>query len=120
MSDAITLRGMQFLASVGILEAERAARQPLEVDLTVWLERPLARGGAPADTVDYRRLYDLAARVVGGSHTDYLEELALALVEGALAEPLVARAKATVRKPHVPLPGPLAAAEVEVERARHA
>ena len=114
--DAITLDGMQFLASVGLLAEERARRQPIEIDVTVWLRPPLTEAGVAAGTVDYRRLYDLAAGVVGAGHTEYLETLALRIVDGALQEPGVSRARVRVRKPHVPLPGPIRGAVVEIER----
>lgn len=118
MSDAITLRGMQFLASVGVLEAERRQRQPLEIDLTIWLASPIGRGTASSDTVDYRGLYDLVARTVNAGHTDYLEDLATSIADAALGTSGVGRARVVVRKPHVALPGPLAGAEVEIERSR--
>ena len=118
MSDAITLRGMQFIASVGVLDAERRQKQPLEIDLTVWLVKPLQRGTAGKATVDYRGLYDLVANAVNAGHTDYLEDLATTIADGALGTVGVDRAKVVVRKPHVALPGPLAGAEVEIERGR--
>lgn len=120
MSDAITLRGMQFLASIGVLETEKRQKQPLEVDLTIWLASPLRTGEASSDTVDYRGLYDLVANAVNARHTDYLEDLATAIADGALATARVDRAKVVIRKPHVALPGPLAGAEVAVERRRGA
>lgn len=118
MSDAITLRGMQFLASIGVLDEERRQRQPLEIDLTVWLAEPLARGSAGTATVDYRGLYDLVAGTVGAGHTDYLEDLATTIADEALRTRGVARVRVIVRKPHVALPGPLRGAEVDIERGR--
>jgi len=120
VSDAITLRGMQFLASIGVLESEKQQKQPLEVDLTIWLETPVRTGKASSDTVDYRGLYDLVANAVTAGHTDYLEDLATAIADRALATARVARAKVVIRKPHVALPGPLTGAEIAVERRRGA
>ena len=118
MSDAITLRGMQFLASIGVLDAERLQRQPLEIDLTIWLAKPIRRGAASSETVDYRGLYDLVAGAVNAGHTDYLEDLAATIADGALGTAGVERTRVVVRKPHVALPGPLAGAEVAIERSR--
>jgi dihydroneopterin aldolase len=108
----ITLRDMRFHALVGILEHERRIAQPIEIDLTV---RVAEESGA--SVVDYRALYDLTAAAVAG-HTDYLEQIADRIAGAALAASARIRsARVAVRKPHVPLPGPLAYAEVVVDRA---
>jgi dihydroneopterin aldolase len=109
--DSITLRAMRFHARVGVLPHEQEFAQPLEIDLTVWL-------GAGDDVVDYRGLHEDAAHVVAAGPLRYLEEIAEAVAARALARPRVDRARVSVRKPHVALPGPLAYAEVTVERAR--
>ena len=108
---------MRFHARVGLLPHEREHPQPIEVDVTVWRARA---GPANEHTVlDYRGLYDIAARAVA---TDplYLEEIGDAAAAGALASPGVERVRVAVRKPHVGMPGPLAHAEVVVERTRGA
>jgi dihydroneopterin aldolase len=108
---AITLRAMRFHALVGILPHERELPQPLEIDLTAWV----AAGHTPP--VDYRALYAETEHAVGGAH-GYLEELAATLADRAMTVPGVERVAVAVRKPHVALPGPLAYAEVRLERAR--
>ena len=122
MSDAITLRGMRFHALIGILPHEREIPQPLEVDLTVWLVTELTRESAsdPEAIVDYRFLYDRVAATVENGPTGYIEEIAVTIADGALDDQRVERVRVIVRKPNVALPGPLAGAEVRVERARHA
>jgi dihydroneopterin aldolase len=112
----ITLRGMRFHALVGILDHERHVAQPIEIDLTV---RVAEESGA--SIVDYRSMYDIAASAVAG-HTDYLEQIADRIAGAALAiSARVRSARVAVRKPHVPLPGPLDYAEVVIDRAaRHA
>ncbi len=115
--DEITLRAMRFHPRVGILPHERELAQPLEVDLTVWTT-PAERGGV---AVDYRQLHALVAtRVERPDPLDYIETTARDIVEAALALDGVIGARAAVRKPHVALPGPLAWAEVVVERGRRA
>lgn len=109
---AVSLRGMRFHTLVGILPHERTLAQPLEVDVTAWTDTPVDR------PLDYRALYDATADVVAGEH-GYLEELASSLADRTLALPGVLRVEIAVRKPHVPLPGPLLHAEVRLERARH-
>ena len=110
-SDTITLRAMRFHVRVGILAHERELPQPLEVDLVVDLQRG-------AGVVDYRGLYEDAAGVARDEPHDYLESIAERIAERALARGGVARARVAVRKPHVGLGGPLAYAEVAVDRAR--
>jgi dihydroneopterin aldolase len=106
----ITLRAMRFHALVGILPHERGTPQPIEVDLTV----DVSDGD---DVVDYRALYDAAAAVFRAGHVDFLEEVADRVARGALAHNRRVRsARVAVRKPHVALGGPLAYAEVAVER----
>lgn len=110
--DEITLRGMRFHVCVGILPHEHEFPQPLEIDVTVW-KTP---GGG---VVDYRVLYDLTRHVVTGGGLDYLERIGERIAEGVLRDQPVHRVRVAVRKPHVPLPGPLDHAEVVVVRGRH-
>ena len=104
---------MRFHPRVGVLPHEASFPQPLEIDLTVWLGP--SRAGAP---LDYRELYDLAAAVVAEGPLGYLEHIAESVAERALARRRVVGARVAVRKPHVALSGPLAYAEVQVERGR--
>ena len=108
---------MRFHARVGILPHERELPQPLEVDLTVRLAAPSKRGkDAARAIVDYRSLYDRVASLIDSQPLLYLEEIADGIARAALEVPGVAAARVAVRKPHVPLPGPLAYAEIVVER----
>jgi len=106
---------MRFHPRVGILPHEGTHPQPLEVDLTVWLGAP---GDGAGDVVDYRELYDLTHGVVSAVPLRYLEAVADEVARRALERPRVIGARVAVRKPHVALPGPLAYAEVMVERGR--
>lgn len=120
--ESIALRGMRFHALVGILPHEQEHPQPLEIDVVVWRAVPPAggtpAGGTPAGVLDYRELYDLVATHVAMRPVRYLEELAHALADAAMARWPVVRAQVALRKPHVALPGPLAHAEVAVDRVR--
>lgn len=105
---------------VGVLPHEQEHPQPLEIDVTVWRapRSDDAATDAESDVIDYRDLYDaVAARVTGGP-LRFLEDVARTLVGDLLARPHVRRARVAVRKPHVPLPGPLAFAEVVVDSGR--
>jgi dihydroneopterin aldolase len=105
----ITLRGLQFHTLVGVLPHEKQFPQPLEVDVTVWVT-----GGAAL--LDYRSLYAAVSDVVREGPVSYLEDAGEKIAERVLADGSVRRARVALRKPHVALPGPLAYAEVVVER----
>lgn len=107
--DAITLRGMSFHTLIGVLPHEREHRQPLEIDLTVWLRRE-------DRILDYRRIYTEVRAAVDAAELFYLEELAESIAARALAQPGVVRARVAVRKPHVAIGGPLRHVEVTIVR----
>jgi dihydroneopterin aldolase len=110
----ITLRAMRFHALVGILPHEKTNAQPIEIDLTVTV-------GPGEDVVDYRRLYDVTAAVIGAGHIDFLEDIAEMVADSSFqTSTRVSRARVAVRKPHVSLGGPLAYAEVRIDRLRPA
>jgi len=111
----ITLRAMRFHALIGILPHERTTKQPLEIDLTVSVTDD-GHG-----VVDYRALYDDVASIVNAGPIDFLEELGDRIASSVLlAHARAQRVRVASRKPHVSLGGPLAYAEVVVERARDA
>lgn len=110
----ITLRAMRFHTLIGILPHEREIAQPIEIDLTVQVSEG-------EGVVDYRALYRVASEVVHAGPIDFLEEIGERVAAGALAHgPRIRRARVAVRKPHVPLGGPLDYVEVVIERAADA
>ena len=109
---------MRFHALVGVLPHEQELAQPLEIDVTVWLDD--RRPSDPVAALDYRELYLAMANTVSGAPIGYLEDLVDRAAGAALALTSVARVRVAARKPHVALPGPLAYAEVAIERDRHA
>ena len=116
-SDVVTLKGMRFHARIGVLPHEAEIAQSIEVDASLWVRRSAAKITAK-NIVDYRRVYDLVAEVVTHGHISFLEEVAEQIADRALQLPVVERVRIAVRKPNVALPGPLAYAEVSLERER--
>lgn len=116
-SDVVTLKAMRFHARIGVLPHEAEIAQSIEVDASLWVRRTSAQVTAK-DIVDYRRVYDLVAEVVTHGHISFLEEVGERIADRALQLPLVERVRIAVRKPNVALPGPLAYAEVSLERER--
>ena len=115
--DVVTLKAMRFHARIGVLPHEAEIAQSIEVDASLWVKRTGGRVSAK-DIVDYRRVYDLVAEVVTDGHISFLEEVGEMIADRALQLPLVTRVRIAVRKPNVALPGPLAYAEVALERER--
>ncbi len=102
---------MRFHTLIGILPHEAEFPQPVEIDLTVWRDRT-----GEIETVDYRSLYEIAAKSLAPGHGPYLEDVADYVAGAALALSGVHGVRVAVRKPHVALAGPLEYAEVVVER----
>ena len=113
----VTLKGMRFHARIGVLPHEAEIAQSIEVDASLWVRRKSGHI-TTRDIVDYRRLYELVEEVVTDGHTNFLEEVCERISDHALSMPLVERVRIAVRKPNVALPGPLAFAEVALERER--
>ena len=115
--DVVTLKAMRFHARIGVLPHEAEIAQSIEVDASLWVRRGDGQLSA-RDIVDYRRVYDMVADVVTKGHISFLEEVGELIAERELELPLVSKVRIAVRKPNVALPGPLAYAEVALERER--
>jgi dihydroneopterin aldolase len=113
----VTLQAMRFHTHIGVLPHEAEIAQSIEVDVSVWVARSEIAHGSEG-VVDYRELYDLVGAIVANGHIRYLEDLADRVAGGALEMNGVSRVSVKVRKPHVALPGPLAYAEVALDRRR--
>ncbi|MGI8509153.1 MAG: dihydroneopterin aldolase [Gemmatimonadaceae bacterium] len=115
MQDMVALKGMRFFTRVGVLPHEAELAQPVEVDLSVSVSAHVR----PPIVVDYVALYRAVSSVMGATHISYLEEAAELIANAALATAGVRTATVSVRKPHVPLPGPVEYAEVTIVRENH-
>ena len=108
--DHITLKGMQFHVCVGILPHEREIPQPLELDVTSWVEP------GQAAVVDYRGIHEAARHAVDASPREFLEEIAERVAAAVLALEGVRQVDVRVRKPQVPLGASLVYVEVAIHR----
>ncbi len=113
----VKLEAMSFHTRVGALPHEAEIAQSLEVDVSAWVSRNEGARGSDG-ILDYRELYDLVSDVVSAGHILYLEDLVSRVADQALEIDGVTRVAVTARKPHVALPGPLAYAQVTLDRAR--
>ena len=119
LRNVVTLKAMRFHTHIGVLPHEAEIAQSIEVDVAVYVDRDEEAEG-PSGIIDYRWLYDTVASVVATGHIRYLEDLVERVAELVLALPEAARVQVAVRKPHVALSGPLAYAEVSLDRSRDA
>ena len=120
MTDRIVLTNMVFQGRHGVGEEERAQPQPFEVDVELHLDlRDAGASDELEQTVDYRQVFEIARSVIEGPSRQLIEALGEAIADRVLA---AGRARGTrevivrVRKPRVPLPGPIDHAEVEILR----
>ena len=114
MADTVLLKGMRFHTRVGVLPHETQLPQPVEVDLAVTVEARVR----PPNVVDYVGLYTAVSNIMAARHIAYLEDAAEQIAAAALAIAGVRTVTVKVRKPHVPLPGPVEFAEVSITRGR--
>ena len=119
-SDRIEIRGLRLLASVGVPDAERAQRQPLELDLD--LEVGLGDAGASdavADTVDYGTVAATVAGVIDDASVALLERLAELVAHAVLDHDARCRAvTVAIRKLRPPVPHDVDTTGVRIRRTR--
>jgi dihydroneopterin aldolase len=116
--DRIELTGMVFSGHHGVTDKEREHAQPFTVDVEV--ETDTARAGDSddiADTIDYRRLRQIAERVISGPSASLIEALAERIAEQALEVPAVRSVEVRVAKQPASMQ-PIAAAAVRIKRER--
>lgn len=116
----VEIRGLRLDGVHGVLEGERRAPQPFEIDIDLFLDMAAAAESDDlADTVDYARAVDAAAAVVSGPPHRLLESLAGAVADAVLADDRVAMATVAVRKLRPPVPHVVGSAGVRVHRPRN-
>ena len=91
--DRIELRGMRFRGRHGVLAAERAEPQPIEVDVMLWADlAPAAASDDLVDTVDYSTVFTEVAQIVEQRSFRLIEALAGAIATALLASQPLASA----------------------------
>ncbi|NPV26941.1 MAG: dihydroneopterin aldolase [Firmicutes bacterium] len=120
MTDRIILKGMRFFGYHGVLPVEKSNGQEFVVDAELFL--PLQPAGESDNlnlTVNYAAVYQDIRALVEERRFDLIEALAEAIASRLLdVYPPVQKVVVRVKKPRVPLPGPLEYAGVEIERGR--
>ena len=119
MTDAILLRGIEFLGVHGATEEERLRHQRFAVDLNV--ELPLAKSAASdkrADTVDYRELGEIVTRIGTTARFHLLEALAGRMADEIQDRWPAAAVTIAIRKAAPPVDFAVQAIEVRIHRPR--
>ncbi len=77
MNDRIEIMGLRLVAIHGVLQHERMAAQPFELDLDLELDTTVsARTDELDDTADYARAVEIASGIVNARRHALLEWLA--------------------------------------------
>jgi dihydroneopterin aldolase/2-amino-4-hydroxy-6-hydroxymethyldihydropteridine diphosphokinase len=117
--DEIELRGLRVMATVGVLEHERRAAQPLEIELTLRVDlADAASSDRLEDTVDYGAVTLTVEEVVAKSNDLLLERVAGRVADAVLADARVDAVDVVVRKLRPPVPSPLDHAAVRIHRTQ--
>ncbi|MDY7101972.1 MAG: 2-amino-4-hydroxy-6-hydroxymethyldihydropteridine diphosphokinase [Actinomycetota bacterium] len=119
MRDQIELRGLRVLAVVGVLEHERLAPQPLEIDLVLHADLgDAATTDELDDTIDYGAALTAVELAVAESRDLLLERLAGRIADVLLDHPRVDEAEVTVRKLRPPVASQLDSSAVTLRRTQ--
>lgn len=120
--DRLSLLGMRWEATHGVLPEEKVEPQPFEVDVVLHADlAPAARTDDLERTVDYGAIHQLVGRIVTGPSFDLIEALAGAVARAVLdaTDPRIVDAvEVRVRKPKAPLDGELDTVEAALLRRR--
>ena len=100
MLDVIFIKGLTLEAIIGIYPRERDAKQPLTLDLELYVDTALAVGsGLIKDTVDYDLVADFIRHMVKETHFNLLESLVNNIADSILREFKVSKLRCTLYKP---------------------
>jgi dihydroneopterin aldolase len=105
MTDRIELRGLTVHGHHGVFEHERRDGQEFVVDITVWFDLDrAAESDDLGDTMDYGRLANRAAEIVGGPAKNLIESVAAEIAEDIMRDERAHAVEVTLHKPHAPIP----------------
>ncbi len=117
--DAVVLRGIQAMGRHGVLDFEREAAQPFEVDVEISLDlAPAAESDDLANTVDYGAVVQAVVSAVEAKSFGLIEALAGAIAADLLDQTRAEEVTVEVRKMRPPVQAHLASAGVRISRRR--
>ncbi len=111
--ECVALRDVALEVRVGVFAAERAAPQPVRVDVELYRHRGAYAGGGLEACLNYDRVFrHLIEDWAGRPHADLLEQLAEDLIDFCLADERVEACRVVIRKPAIYLGRAVPALEV--------
>ena len=120
-ADRIEVRDLEVLAFCGALPEEQVRRQPLRLDLDIYLDlAPAGRSDQLDDTVDYGAVALGLAERLGEERYQLLERLVHRAAELVLESPLVSAVTVSARKLRPPVPLHVDTTGVRIHRSRTA
>ncbi len=116
----ISIRNVMFYGFHGVYEYEREQGQKFYFDVEIeTLDERAAETDDVKDAVDYALIYQLVKEVAENKRFRLLEALTAHINEEILRQfPVVHQATTRVRKPSVPISGPIDFVQVETSRTR--
>ena len=112
----VFIEALELEASIGVLDHESVARQPLIVDVTLELEGDPWKAGRLETTVDYRDIVMRAQAIIDRGHIQLVEDFAEDLAAACLELPHVGAVTVRAAKPDAVTEA--GAAGVEITRLR--
>jgi dihydroneopterin aldolase / 2-amino-4-hydroxy-6-hydroxymethyldihydropteridine diphosphokinase len=120
MIDRIELRGLRLMPVIGVLDHERQAPQPIEVDVTLHVDLTDAcQTDELDDTVHYGEVCETIEKIAHQRHDLLLERFAGRIAEAILdSQPRVEAVDLKVTKLRPPIPSDVATSAVAIHRSR--
>lgn len=122
MADRIELRGLRVRGHHGVFDHEKRDGQDFYVDIVVWADLTAAAASDDlADTLDYSRLAEIAAGIVGGEPCDLIERVSGLIADAVMEfDARVLAVEVTLHKPQAPIDAEFADVAVVARRNRAA
>jgi dihydroneopterin aldolase len=119
MCNKISLQNMVFYGFHGAYEYEREQGQRFYVDVEISADLSLAAANDDlTQTIDYTQVYNQIKEVMENHRFQILEAVGAHIAEVILKTTIATEVTIRIRKPAVPIPGPLDYVEVETTRRK--
>ena len=119
MSNKILLQNMMFYGFHGVYEYEREQGQRFYVDVEMCADLSLAgKTDNLLDTIDYTAIYSHIKEIMENHRFQLLEAVGAHIADVILATTIATDVTIRIRKPAVPIPGPLDFVQVETCRRK--
>lgn len=119
MCNKILLQNMMFYGFHGAHEYEREQGQRFYVDVEISADLSLAATNDDlSQTIDYTLVYNQIKEVMENHRFQLLEAVSAHIAEAILKATIAAEVTIRIRKPAVPIPGPLDYVQVETTRRK--